>query len=117
MKATVFGLFGGTVFAFVFWSVAGRGLPAAAQQRESVYRPAGELIALSTMVNDDTGVPTQQIAVVDPHARTMSVYHVNGKTSAITLKSSRNISHDLDPMLEFNAAEPTPKALRATLQR
>jgi hypothetical protein len=115
MKATVFGLFGGAVFAFVFWSVAGRGLPATAQQ--SVYRPSGELIALSTMVNDEAGVPTQQITVVDPHARTMSVYHVNGKTSAITLKSSRNISHDLDPMLEFNAAEPTPKALRATLQR
>lgn len=114
MKATVFGLFGGTVVAFVFWSVVGRGLPAAAQA--SVYQPSGELIAMSTMV-EDAGVQTQQVTVVDPQARTMSVYHVNAKTSAITLKSSRNIRHDLDPMLEFNAADPTPKALRATLQR
>jgi hypothetical protein len=114
MKATVFGLFGGAVFAFVFWSVAGSGLPAAAQQ--SVYRPSGELIALSEMVND-AGVQIQQITVVDPHARTMSVYHVNGKTSAITLKSARNISHDLDPMLEYNAADPLPKALQGMLQR
>jgi hypothetical protein len=113
MKATVFGLIGGTVVAFVFWSVVGRGVPAVAQP--SVYQPSGELIALSAMVEVDRQA-TQQIAVVDPRSRRIGIYHVDPKSTAINFKSVRNIEFDLQ-MTEYNTAEPLPEWIRATLQR
>ncbi|MCC7086395.1 MAG: hypothetical protein IT427_15440 [Pirellulales bacterium] len=113
MKATAFGLIGGTVFALAFWSVVGRGQPAAAEH--SVYQPSGDLIALSTMIEVDRQA-VQQIAVVDPRTRTMSVYHIEPKSSAIKLKSVRNIEADLQ-MPEYNAVEPLPKEIRAMLER
>jgi hypothetical protein len=113
MKATVFGLFGGTIFAFVFWSMVGHGVPAVAEQ--SVYQPKGDLIALSATVEVDQRA-VQQIAVVDPRTRVMSVYHVEPKSNAITLKSVRNIESDLQ-MTEYNGASPLPSEIRAMTQR
>jgi hypothetical protein len=113
MKAMVFGLFGGTVIAFVFWSVVGNGPPAAAQG--SVYQASGELIALSAMIEVERQ-PVQQIAVVDPRSKRLGIYHVDPKSSAITFKSVRNIEFDLQ-MTEYNTAEPLPEWIRATLKR
>ncbi len=113
MKATVFGLFGGTVIAFVFWSIVGRIEPVAAQA--SAYQPSAELMAMSMPIEHDRQ-PMQQITVIDPRTRAMSVYHVESKTGAITLKSVRNIEFDLQ-MTEYNAASPLPSEIRATMQR
>ena len=114
MKATVFGLFGGTVVAFVFWSVAGRGLPATAG-KESVYQPTGELITLNTMVEHEGADPAVDggRSAVAGDERVSCEWKVEDDYT----EKLRSISHDLDPMLEFNAANPRPSASRATSQR
>src|SRR3990172_11230505 len=75
-------------------------------------RPAGELIALNSDVEDGR----QQIVVIDPKSRVMSVYHVEHATGVISLKSVRNIHADL-LMDEFNTESPLPKEIRAILDQ
>jgi hypothetical protein len=72
----------------------------------------GELIAMSAVTADDR----QQVTLVDPRTRTMCVYHIDGKSGEVTLKSVRNVSWDMQ-MLEFNATSPTPRELRSQVQR
>lgn len=73
-------------------------------------RPTGDLIALTA----PAGEGRQQVIVVDPKSRAMSVYHVDPVTGAITLKSARNIHADL--MLDqFNTDSPVPSKIRAML--
>ena len=72
-----------------------------------------ELIALSS----DVGQTYQQVTVVDPKSRVMSVYHIERATGKIELKSVRNIRWDL-LMEEFNAVSPLPREIRAmSIQR
>ena len=75
-------------------------------------RPSGELIALNSDVEDGR----QQIVVIDPKSRVMSVYHVEHATGVISLKSVRNIHADL-LMDEFNTESPLPKEIRAILDQ
>jgi hypothetical protein len=89
-------------------------MPAAAQG--SVYQPSGELIALSAMIEGSDRQAMQQIAVVDPRMRRIGIYHIDSKSSAVSLKSVRNIEFDLQ-MTGYNTAEPLPEWVRAALQK
>ena len=75
-------------------------------------QPEGELIAL----NSDVEEGRQQIVVIDPKSRVMSVYHIEHATGVISLKSVRNIRADL-LMDEFNTDSPLPKEIRAILDQ
>jgi len=58
----------------------------------------------------------QQLTVIDPETRTMSVYHIDSAKGEIELKSVRNIYYDLK-MLEFNGTSPLPRDIRALLEQ
>jgi len=70
-----------------------------------------KLIAL----NSDRG-DVQQVVLVDPQRRVMSVYHVDRQTGAISLKSVRNVQWDL-LMDEYNGVKPLPREFRAILEQ
>jgi hypothetical protein len=57
----------------------------------------------------------QLLLVVDPQLRNAAVYHVDGPTGSLVLKSTRNITWDL-MVGDFNAQEPKPAALRRMLE-
>ncbi|MBC8355792.1 MAG: hypothetical protein H8E66_27770 [Planctomycetes bacterium] len=75
-------------------------------------RPQGELIALNSEVEEGR----QQVVVIDPKSRVMSVYHIEHATGVISLKSVRNIHADL-LLDEFNTESPLPKEIRAILDQ
>ena len=75
-------------------------------------RGQGDLIALDS----DTEPTRQQVVVIDPESRAMSVYHIDYATGQISLKSVRNIDADL-LMDEFNTDSPLPKEIRAILDQ
>jgi len=58
----------------------------------------------------------QLLLVVDPQLRNAAVYHVDGPTGSLMLKSTRNITWDL-MVGDFNAQEPKPAALRRMLDQ
>jgi hypothetical protein len=58
----------------------------------------------------------QQITLIDPVLRTMSVYHIEKDTGEITLKSVRRFHWDLQ-MEEFNGVEPTPRDIRSLIEQ
>ncbi len=83
-----------------------------AQQAGSAGHAAfGELIALTTSVAQHH----QQLTVVDPRNRVLSVYHVDLNTGEIALKSVRQLHWDLQ-MIEFNGVEPLPGSIRTMLE-
>lgn len=57
----------------------------------------------------------QLLIVVDPQVRSAAVYHVDGPSGTLVLKSTRNITWDL-MVGDFNAQEPKPAALRRMLE-
>lgn len=69
-----------------------------------------ELVAFSSSLGD----ARQQMTVIDPRTRAMSVYHID-PTGAVTLKSVRNIQWDL-LMTEYNGKSPFPSEIRAMLE-
>jgi len=70
------------------------------------------LIAFST----DAGEGREQVTLIDPKKRVMSVYHINRNTGEILLKSVRNVHWDLQ-MDEYNGVKPSPRDIRALLQQ
>lgn len=72
----------------------------------------GSLIALSFAKDDKT----QQVTVIDPHKRAMSVYHIDTTSGLIELKSSRRIEWDLE-MMQFNTADPLPQEIRSLIEQ
>lgn len=64
------------------------------------------------------GEARQQLTVVDPQMRVVSVYHIDSGTGEIALKSVRNIHWDLQ-MVEFNCqpSSPAPREIRALLEQ
>jgi len=56
----------------------------------------------------------QLLLVIDPNLRNAAVYHVDGPTGSLVLKSTRNITWDL-MVGDFNAQDPKPAALRKML--
>jgi len=55
------------------------------------------------------------LALIDPVARKMSVYHVDRSNGEITLRSVRNVTWDLQ-LDEFNGTNPTPRDIRSQVQ-
>jgi hypothetical protein len=71
---------------------------------------SGELITLAAPAGDGR----QQLVVIDPRMRVMSVYQIDLATGQVALKSVRNIHWDLQ-MDEFNGASPSPREIRSLL--
>jgi len=74
-------------------------------------RPSGELIALSVTVDNRY----QQVTVIDPKQRAMSVYHIELATGHIEFRSQRYIHHDLQ-MQHYNNKGLLPEEIRAMLE-
>ena len=74
-------------------------------------RASGELIALSTVVGDKY----QQLTVIDPKQRVLSVYHIQLATGAVQLRCVRNIHFDLQ-MMEFNGEAPLPREIQSLVE-
>jgi hypothetical protein len=110
MKTTLFGVTGVVLAAVLAWTLLGRETAVFAQ-RASVYDPSSELIALPAQVEGGR----QQVTVIDPIKRVICVYHIDTPTGAITLKSVRNISGDLQ-IDDFNGVNPLPRDVRAQLE-
>jgi hypothetical protein len=112
MKSGVLGVLLG---AAVVWTISGRfpAIPTASARGAEQHRatPGGLIVTTS-----DAGEQLDQVTVVDPAARVMSVYHVDKRSGEITLRSVRNISWDLE-MLEFNCTSPTPREIRSHAQQ
>lgn len=72
--------------------------------------PTGALWIHTTPLDDRQ----QVMLIVDPQLRNAAVYHVDGPSGALVLKSTRNITWDL-MVGDFNAQEPKPAALRRML--
>lgn len=72
---------------------------------------AGQLWIHTTPLDDRQ----QVMLVVDPQLRNAAIYHVDGPSGALVLKSTRNITWDL-MVGDFNAQEPKPAALRRMLE-
>ena len=74
--------------------------------------PESGLIALSETV----GGKYQQLTVIDPKLRVMSIYHIDLQSGAITLRGVRNFHWDLQ-MMEFNGSAPLPREIQALLEQ
>ncbi len=70
-----------------------------------------ELIAATATLGDKF----QQVTVIDPKRRVMSVYHVELATGRIILRSVRDIHWDLQ-MTDYNGENPLPREIRAFLE-
>ncbi|MEI7782537.1 MAG: hypothetical protein WCJ18_11515 [Planctomycetota bacterium] len=72
---------------------------------------AGQLWISATPLDDQR----QLLIVIDPVLKNAAVYHVDGGSGTLTLKSSRDINWDL-MVGDFNAREPKPSALKKMLE-
>ncbi|MBN2022821.1 MAG: hypothetical protein JW809_08490 [Pirellulales bacterium] len=70
------------------------------------------LVAFSTTVEQKY----QQVTVIDPRGRVISVYHIDLVTGGITLRSVRNIHWDLQ-MSDFNGKAPLPREIQALAEQ
>lgn len=57
----------------------------------------------------------QLLIVIDPTVKNAAIYHVDGGSGTLALKSTRDISWDL-MVGDFNAQEPKPSALKRMLE-
>jgi len=71
-----------------------------------------ELITLASPLGDFG----QQLIVIDPKVRSLSVYHIVGATGEVSLKSVRNIQWDLQ-LSHFNNVGLTPQEIRSLLEQ
>ncbi len=85
------------------------GRPLGQPQRQS---RTDQLIALTSDVDESY----QQVTLIDPQTRIMSVYHIDRRTGEIALKSVRNVKWDLQ-MEEFNGVSPSPRDIKSLLQQ
>jgi hypothetical protein len=104
---------GSGVLAFAVVAAGGRWVWA----QRTAFAPAahnsgGALWIHATPLDDRQ----QLLLVVDPQLRNAAVYHVDGPTGSLVLKSTRNITWDL-MVGDFNAQEPKPAALRRMLDQ
>jgi hypothetical protein len=81
----------------------------AAGPRDSMAATA-ELITYSSEIDDHR----QQLTVIDPVMKVVTVYHVAKESGEITLKSVRNIRWDLQ-LEDFNSASPRPQEIKRAL--
>lgn len=105
-----FGLFVASAIACLGWAQVHAEPPRA--QVVDKAAPVGQLIALSVEQSDGR----QQITLIDPRTRVMSVYQIDRASGEISLKSVRNVHWDLQ-MDEFNSDSPTPREIRSLLDQ
>ena len=84
----------------------------AQRSESSAVKPGSGLVALTAVA----GEHRQQITVIDPDMRVLSVYHIDLTTGEIVLKSVRNIHWDLQ-LGVFNGTSPLPREVQALLER
>ncbi|MEX2186579.1 MAG: hypothetical protein WD875_07285 [Pirellulales bacterium] len=70
------------------------------------------MLAFSATLAEDR----QQITIIDPTTRVMSVYHIEPKSGEIVLRAVRNVTWDLE-MTVFNGTSPLPQEIRSQLQQ
>ncbi len=111
MKAAVIGALV-SAGLLIFAMGGSSGSPEAyAQRRAPQEASAGsDLIAFSAPAGD-----SQQITIIDPVKRVMSVYHVESD-GKIALKSVRQILWDLQ-IEHLNSAAPLPQEVRSLIQQ
>ena len=105
------GIFGVLIGASLVWALGQTGAkPPLASAHGGSHAASGghHLMAMSTKFGEER----QQVTVLDPSSRVMSVYHVSARSGEITLRSVRNISWDLR-MQEFNSTNPSPREIRS----
>ncbi len=73
--------------------------------------PSGQLWISATPLDEQR----QLLIVIDPAVKNAAIYHVDGGSGTLTLKSTRDISWDL-MVGDFNAQEPKPSALKRMLE-
>jgi len=71
---------------------------------------SAELVTYTSEIDDHR----QQLTVIDPVRRVVTVYHVAKDTGEISLKSARNIHWDLQ-LEEFNSTSPRPREIKLGL--
>lgn len=107
--AVAAGLVAGSLVVWLGLGLGGGPSDAMAQRSASPQGSgSGEWIAFQTPLGENQ----QQLTVLDPATRTLSVYHVDGSSGSVTLKSVRNIHWDMQ-LLEFNGTSPRPQEIRA----
>jgi hypothetical protein len=91
--------------------------PAAMAQRpENAVRSPLPATAGLIAIGGNAAEGPQQITLIDPQTRVMSVYHVDRVSGEISLRSVRNVRWDL-MMDEFNGANPSPREIRTLIAR
>ena len=115
MRSSLFGALLGA--CLVIAALAGRGSSEPVQTGLGEAAPSlPQASGLITHVVSVAGQPTTVI-VVDPQQRVMGVYHVDGASGEISLKSVRNITWDLQMTKGYNTAAPLPLEVRDALPR
>ena len=115
MRSAVLGVCVGSVVVIAVLGL-GRQSSLYAQFPRSVQSETNSISPELIALGNDTTDGRQQVTVIDPRSRTMSVYHIEHETGMITLKSVRNIYADLQ-MDEFNTDSPLPREIRAILKK
>jgi hypothetical protein len=100
--------------AWTAWASAG---PTSVGPVASLPRPVERdatagMLAFSTTLAEER----QQITIIDPVTRVMSVYHIEPKSGEIVLKAVRNVTWDME-MTVFNGTSPLPQEIRSQLQQ
>lgn len=99
--------------AWSAWANAGPASATAGNAPRAVARDgyAAGMLAFSTTLAEDR----QQITLIDPTTRVMSVYHIEPKSGEIVLRAVRNVTWDME-MTVFNGTSPLPQEIRSQLQ-
>lgn len=63
-------------------------------------------------VSANVGEKYQQLTLIDPKQRVMSVYHIDFATGTITLRSVRNFQYD-QKLMQYNGKDPLPEDLKS----
>ncbi len=112
MKNVAFGL---TIVAGLVVGLVcsdGTGGLAWAQRSPLERAAAGELLAFMSDLDEHR----QQLTVLDPRLRVVSVYHLDRGTGEIGLRSVRNLNWDLQ-MMEYNNAKPRPTEIQRLVEQ
>lgn len=112
MRTAVFGLLAGAALTFILGGISAGSNRTPAIGSSRAAASDRHLIALTASVDEHR----QQITVIDPATRVMSVYHIELATGKVTLKSVRKIHWDLE-MSDFNAVSPLPREIRTLLEQ
>ena len=111
MKRALLGVLVSAGLVMVVASVWDRPTAVFAQRMAAPATSETGLIALPSAA--DHG---QQVTVIDPRSRVMSVYHIDAVTGRIKLMSVRNIAWDLQ-MMQLNSENPQPQEIRSLIEQ